>query len=1685
LPADEHRPVDIPLSSLSKAVSEQTTSQWVLPHVCRQHVLSLASKGSSEMHLPFSTFSRSVRRSRRAARRNHEQERLKKYGVQPRFDQLEDRFMLDTVLAKMIIFDIDPDNINPTNPVGNVGVTTTTSGVAGNTDPLTSYADRSFIQAGNVSVFHPLDVDKGPGRTQYGDYGLLYNSNTAGMKPIVQVEIQTDPGQDLPPNYTLTLSGAFTGSQTLSTAGVTKGDLITLAVQAGNSVTTGYYSWTVTVLKDYAGTANDVTYTKSGKTVIANLLYSVSLGTSTLGAGWSVSNVDRLVVDENDCSSLAPLCQPFNYAIRLFGSGGHSYYIWDRSKFKSPAGDNGVLDDVAGGGFVYTSATGEKRNFDSNGLQTSLVSADGQETTTFTYTNTDGWGVADDLETILTPDGARATFTYASNKLSSINTSTGLYTVTHDASNNITVIKNPDNGLRTFTYDTPSNNRLTDEDFDTYTGTWAYDSYGAATGATQGSSITDVGPTAVKGLGTIIKGSPLATVTDPLDNVTTWTLDSDGRPTENKTADGNGWKWVRDDQGRVIVQIDPLNRPTVYVRDDKGFIVKETLPGGNIRTYRYTQDAFHRLAEFKNERGFVSRYSYDSAGRLLTATDALNQTTSYAYYSSGTSNGLLRDVTDALGRVTSLGYDSSRRLTTVIEDYGTSKLNVTTTVAYTSAGNVLSTTNPRGTVTSYGYDAMNRVTKIIEDQGSGKLNLTTTIAYTAAGAVLYVTNARGVITSFAYDSAGRQTRVIEANGSGVQRTTTIAYNAAGFVSTITDALSNVLTYGYDNMNHVVSVTLPDPDGGGSQTSSIWTTVYDAVGNVIETMDPLNHSTAYVYNLRDRVVLETDAEGGRIVRTYDGVGNPLTLTDPVGNSTAFEYDPLNRQITETNALGMSHVWQYDAVGNVTLMIDRNARRRVFTYDNMNRLTLEEWIDGNTTVRSIGFTYDANSNLLTIGDADSLYTHTYDAADRRTREQGVWSTSLTLTLDANGNVTKIDDYFGGVTTSTYDDLDRLTQRQFNDTDLAPVRVDLTYTARDEYASITRWSNLGGTTKVGSTLYTFDNAGRLTNLRHRNASDTVFWNGTYGYDAAHRMTSDVLGSDTVSFTHDDTDQLTGASGARTESYSYDANGNRNMTGWVTAPNNRLVHDPNWIYEYDPEGNLIRRVNKANEDVWWFSYDYLNRVVGVTRRSVVNTVLVDMVFMYDVFGNRIQKRVDTDGDGDWDTTTRSAYHNNMAWADLNDSNALTMHYVSGDQIDQLFARITSGGTVSWYLPDQIGSTRGIVNNSGTSLGTLVYDSFGNQLSGGGDTDFDRFRFTGREWDAELGMYYYRARLYDPTTARFTSQDPIGFAAGDANLYRYAHNSPMIFTDPLGEVKVEVRYIKIGSFGRDYYHAFIVLTDNDGKQYYCRGGPEEGSSSGPIDGSSGGYGKIVTQCGEYTRGTIDWTPDELPSVTIIDDPNKRAADYYDKLRDAMRRIEDRKINYDPFGCNSNSTAHDAIQVIGFPRPVAPVWAPGHNCRLLPETKPPTKPSSWFPYNGGACFVAGTFVHTRAGLKRIEQVCRGDEVRSWNEERRQFEFQPVIHPRVTDRENLVQISGETWAVTCSPEHPFLLETYEWRRADELKNGDKVLSASGTPVSIRHVTRENIPGTRKVYNFEVKETHTYCVTEMGLVVHNKT
>jgi len=115
-------------------------------------------------------------------------------------------------------------------------------------------------------------------------------------------------------------------------------------------------------------------------------------------------------------------------------------------------------------------------------------------------------------------------------------------------------------------------------------------------------------------------------------------------------------------------------------------------------------------------------------------------------------------------------------------------------------------------------------------------------------------------------------------------------------------------------------------------------------------------------------------------------------------------------------------------------------------------------------------------------------------------------------------------------------------------------------------------------------------------------------------------------------------------------------------------------------------------------------------------------------------------------------------------------------------------GATWEFYQADGLGSITSLSTSIGTITDSFVYDSFGNVTANTGSFA-QPFRFTGREWDAEMGLYYYRARYYDFADGRFLSEDPLMFGGSRINLYGYVNNNPTNLVDPLGLFSKPLRW--------------------------------------------------------------------------------------------------------------------------------------------------------------------------------------------------------------------------------------------------------------------------------------------------------
>ena len=120
-------------------------------------------------------------------------------------------------------------------------------------------------------------------------------------------------------------------------------------------------------------------------------------------------------------------------------------------------------------------------------------------------------------------------------------------------------------------------------------------------------------------------------------------------------------------------------------------------------------------------------------------------------------------------------------------------------------------------------------------------------------------------------------------------------------------------------------------------------------------------------------------------------------------------------------------------------------------------------------------------------------------------------------------------------------------------------------------------------------------------------------------------------------------------------------------------------------------------------------------------------------------------------------------------------------------------GTQAFFYHPDGLGSIWDLTDSTGTVARSYTYDSFGNILTQPG-TVANPYTYTGREIDAETGLYHYRTRYYDPVAGRFVVEDRTGIAGG-LNLYSFTYNNPITFKDPLGEFAIPLIALGVATF--------------------------------------------------------------------------------------------------------------------------------------------------------------------------------------------------------------------------------------------------------------------------------------------------
>ncbi len=888
-------------------------------------------------------------------------------------------------------------------------------------------------------------------------------------------------------------------------------------------------------------------------------------------------------------------------------------------------------------------------------------------------------------------------------------------------------------------------------------------------------------------------------------------------------SQADGVQKIEDRNGNhITIQPDGIfhssGRNVLFERDGSGRITDISDPAGN--SVHYTYDSLGRLVEFIDQEQNISTYSYESDssriiafnpaggcgpeivnyfpdGRMMSRINAARQETSYSYDTDAHSE----TVTNPLGHDTTYQYDANGNVLSVHDTLG-----LVTRYEYDSANNLITEILPSDQIVRFTYDDRgNRLTEIRYPEQDHPL--VTTYTYNAYNQLTSLERPEGDKISYSYDENGnllkREYSDAENNSVSVEQ---FEYDQAGNRIIWTDAMGHTIHYAYDNYGDPISITNPL-----DQTVLLQ---YDSNGNLASFTDAEGKSIVFKYDKLNRMI-QAIQNGITIAKyEYGGPGTAiLSATDADGNRTEYEYDCLEMPVSATDALGNLFEYQRDQMGNLTAITDPADHSTVFVYDAMNRQTERTGPDGNawtfqyhdnvhtspvsspmglaysrtydgtgrpvsitTPDRTATISYDDDSRIIlseeetTTGtQRTTAYTHSIlTGADGVQHQETVTANGRTIEYRYNGNGhrTLMITPDGMETTYQYDSLGRI-QEISTDGDW----IRYSYTAANK-VSARDYSN-----GVHSE-YTYDEFDRLESISIYDSDNVLIEQLSYSRTSAGWITDITMKDGEASYSVDELYRLTSETvtsaslGNFSHNFSYDVAGNLLLNEAEYGPDNRLLSTGGMDYEYDLNGNLIHRGNES------FGYDSLNRLVAYSNLATG----INATYEYDLQGRRILKRVGTD--------TREYLYDDETVVSEYLNGILAARYTYTPGYDELIMSRMSGHTY-FYHTDASGNIIAITDEDGHVVQRYGYDAWGNILYSNGSFSFggtglvNTFTFTGREYDNESGLYYFRARTYDPSIGRFLQKDPLQGnlkLPQTLNLYAYALNNPVSITDPSGQ---------------------------------------------------------------------------------------------------------------------------------------------------------------------------------------------------------------------------------------------------------------------------------------------------------------
>jgi RHS repeat-associated protein len=805
------------------------------------------------------------------------------------------------------------------------------------------------------------------------------------------------------------------------------------------------------------------------------------------------------------------------------------------------------------------------------------------------------------------------------------------------------------------------------------------------------------------------------------------------------------------------------------------------------------------------DRDQVTESILDNFGRVIEQIDPAGQ---HNYVEYDIRNNITA-TTDSGGFRTEMDWDTRHNLLEV-----RNALSQSTRMSYDSRNNVVMAINAKGEMTQLSYDDRSNLLKVIDNIGHQS-----TASYDANGLLLSVTNNQGTSWTFAYDALGFLTRKTVPGTSAGQAATTWNYlvDTLGRTLRKTDPLGRIYNAKYDERDRLFEATVPPVTGKYRQESQCSRSIYQTYDN----WDRLRASKA----LDGRVTRYDFDDCDQLVAVFQpGYPKPIRM----------EYDAFENLVKMTNVAGQSTHYRYDVLNRSVEMVYPNSDTETFHYDN--RSNLVEWNRGGQV---ISYAYDELSRLLTLdspGTGDSLGWE-YDELGRvkKMRESSGAETYMNYTdNDLVASILRSD---GKEIRYGYDSNDRLEQ-------VLDQQGESTQYAYNERNEVTRAEHDGQTVsyqydpvgrRIGSTLpngiqcrQEFDERNRLLYLNYQKGARPVL---TYKYghnQLGQRIVEEKTSAEQCKLTRYcfnarreliQSDRRVGnGCGVRTN-YRYDLNHNR-------------IGQNQYRYQHNAADQLLNYPGPGTAATLAYNAQGQANQVGdlaltYNQSQQIKTAQNGTTFanyQYDASGRRMAKEVNGE---------REEYL-------MLGQEVLKTFDGSGQvKADYFLALGREGlktdGSWKFYLSDGLGSTALLTDDSGNTVAAYDYEDYGATTQIAGDAGvYNPYRYTGQEWDAELGMYNLRARHYSPSLGRFLARDPIGYGGG-TNLVAYCQADPIDYADPSGLRPTELNFaIKSAPKDFDFSLLFNDLAGQTGLKVtyqFVSGGNYTGSH--PSDSST------------------------------------------------------------------------------------------------------------------------------------------------------------------------------------------------------------------------------------------------------------